>query len=69
VRQLAPGGRSHGICRERNQGERLSVESYGFDLVGRTVLVHEDDRTALLIDACLGDDALRTEVEARMGEV
>jgi len=23
-----------------------------------------DDRTALLIDACLGDDALRTEVEA-----
>jgi hypothetical protein len=31
--------------------------------------VHEDDRTAFLIDACLGDDALRTEVEARMGEV
>ena len=26
--------------------------------------MHEDDRTAFLIDACLGDDALRTEVEA-----
>ena len=26
--------------------------------------MHEDDRTAFLIDACLGDDALRTKVEA-----